>query len=122
MLIRIAGVYRKIDDHLFELGTIDLDVCRDVFVRKVESDLFAQQILEQSPHVCDGSVRIEDGRIQYLFAAERQQLVGEISGAFGCLADACGGFFGNGMGGIQQFHLAKHDSQIVVEVMGDAAC
>ena len=85
---RVAGVHGEVQQDLFDLRAIRLDLIEVRRELQLEHDVLAEQALHQVAGAADDVVEIQDDRLQHLLAAEREQFAGERGGAASGLADA----------------------------------
>src|SRR6202011_2044221 len=78
---------------------------------------------EQFTHILDELVRIERARIEMAPAREGQELLGELCAAHRCPHGAVDELQGSRLvqSRAEQFKVAEHGREQVVEIMGDAA-
>ena len=120
----VFGVDDEIHDDLFELAGIGAGAADGGGEAGGEFDIFADEGAEETLHVGDDGVDVDDFEFEKLFAAESQELAGERGGAVGGLLNG----FGFGMQRMAEGELVEHDFGIaaddheeIVEVVGDAA-
>ena len=120
----VTRIHGEVHKDLFDLAGIDLYAPKVAVGNKGEFDVFADQPDKHLIHVCDHAIEVEDLRLHYLAAAERQQLPGQGSSTFGgsfhFLDAAAQGIAGQHLFG-HDFDLAANYSEHVVEVMRNAS-
>ena len=82
---RITGIDDKIHDHLFQLPFVGANWWQVRVVFLGQSNLFADQPVEQMGQVLEDIVDFDNFRLERLFARKRQQLADERGGAIGVL-------------------------------------
>ena len=119
----LAGVDRQVHDDLLHLALVGLDGVQVLSQGGDELYVLAQDAPEHLLHVSDDQVEAEDGGLQYLAAAECQELAGEGCGALSRLADLLY-LISIGVVGFQpsqdEVAVADDGGELVVEVVGHA--
>ena len=120
----VFGVDHEIHDDLLELAGIGAGAADGGGEAGGEFDIFADERAEETLHVGDDGVDVDDLEFEKLFAAEGEELASERGGAIGGLLNG----FGFGMQRVagselveQNFGVAADDHEQIVEVVSDAA-
>src|SRR5207244_6557671 len=91
---------------------------------RFQADVLADDPAEHLKHLAQDAVQIENSRPDYLFAAERQKLVGQPADATRCAVNLFRGVPQRILGtqAVQQkLAVSGDDGQQIVEVVGHAA-
>ncbi len=83
----VAGVDHQVEEHLFDLAGVGLDLPEARIQIHLEPDALSDQPVEQALGRGDGGVQVDHLRLQYLPARKREELTGELGGAIGSLDD-----------------------------------
>ena len=120
----VFGVDDEIHDDLLELAGIGASAADGGSEAGGEFDIFADEGAQETLHVGDDGVDVDDFEFEKLFAAEGEELAGQSGGAVGGLLNG----FGFGMQRMAEGELVEHDLGVsaddheeIVEVVGDAA-
>jgi len=120
----VFGVDDEIHDDLFELSGIGAGAADGGGETGGEFDIFADQRAQETFHVRDDSVDVDDLEFKMLFTAEGQELAGECGGAIGGLLNGFDlGMERVGRGELVEENLgvAADDHEQIVEVVSDAS-
>ena len=119
----VAGVDRQVHEDLLDHPQVGVNIDRLGGEVKLHGDVLADQALQHSAHVADDFVEVQGLRLHHLFAAESQQLAGQMRGALRGGGDLFQGFhlLGPAVLDIQEHaRVALDDAEDIVEVVGDA--
>ena len=120
----IHGVHRQVHQHLVQLPRIGHDGPLRGIGLDDQLDIFPDQALQHGLVLGHQAAQIHRSGLDDLFAAESQQLAGEIGGALSRLAnllDPLPQWIAGLVLAEQQIAVAVDYRQQVIEVMGDAA-
>lgn len=121
----VAGVCGEVDEDLLEGGPVDVYENRGVGEAEVVLDVFRDEATQDFLHVAGDLDGVEHLRLEvFVSPGEGEELLGEVGGAFGGLAD-----LGDELAvGVAVFDLVddevgegEDDGEDVVEVVGDAS-
>ena len=120
----IPGIGGQVHQDLLDLDRVDADAAEPLPGDEVEFDVFANQAVQRPSDVGDDGIQVDDAKCLYLFAAEGEQLPGQLRGSAGG-----GEYFlklvldrASRNDRIQgQFGIAGDDGEQVVEIVGDSA-
>ena len=124
----VAGVQEDVEQRHLGLGRVDAGVPEVRGEVLPQDDVVAQRPLGHLAHALDEAVDVEEAPLQPLLAREGEQLMGQLGGPLGGVANglACAAQppdIDAGMVDQRQHHLvvARDDLQEVVEIVRDAA-
>ena len=83
----ISGVHRQVHDHLLDLAAVGLHGAESRGKLGGELDVFTEQPPQHPLSLADENIQVENGGLQDLLAAEREQLACQRRGTFGGFAD-----------------------------------
>ena len=117
----VSGVNGEVKEHLLQHAGIGLDEGQRSGITAFQVDVFADDRLSILVRFCNHIIEHQRLGLHHLFAAEDEQLPGEVGGAFGGADDVLQAFIGCRRELVhvhqQQFGVATDDGEHVVEVV-----
>ena len=112
----------RLSEHLLELVRVGVHGVQRRLERRDELEVLADQPRQHRRDALDDVVELEDARLQYLAAAESEQLARQDRGAFCRGRDLVELGLGGAVAAFEQaLGVAADHGQEIVEVVGDAA-